>query len=65
MASESSYVYFISYVFRDNQADAFANMVVDLPGPITGMEAIEVLQDSLRDNGRRNALILSVNPLGR
>jgi hypothetical protein len=65
MAPESSYVYFISYVFRDPQGDAFANMVVDLPGPITGMNAIEVLQDSLRDNGRRNALVLSVNQLGR
>jgi hypothetical protein len=65
MASESSYVYFISYVFRDHQADAYANLVVDLPGPITGIQAIEVLQDSLRNNGRSNALVLSVSQLGR
>ena len=63
MASESRYVYFISYVFRANTTDVFANTVAELIRPITAFGDIVAVQTSLRADGYPNALVLGFHQM--
>lgn len=64
MGTELAFTYFISFVFRVDNADVFTNTVLEQSTPIRCQDDIAAVEESLRhEHGCRNAVLLGLTEL--